>query len=193
MIVSSADNITDFRQSRKHIVAGDERKDFFMAWLLVVPVFVGAFVIEPSEDYWIGAWDVPFRAVAGFLAGLLAAASLWFASSFLCCFFMDVDYVLMETKEIVSLDSRSLFDSGFHPISGQAGIDDLYYFIEKDGNVERKGTIDAYYASIIRSDRIDPCIEFYSPQWAVKGLSWFASPMADDMYKIYVPENSLSW
>ena len=95
------------------------------------------------------------------------------------------------TAAIVSLDSTAAFSNGFHPISGQVGIGDKYYFIEKGDERRQRDSVDAYYASVVRSDEGTPRIEFYSPEWEIEVLSWFASPLAEDIYKIYIPENDL--
>lgn len=162
-----------------------------MAWLLVIPVFMIAFVVDPGEDHWIGSWGIFGRAGIGILAGLLVAVSLWFSASFMCTACMDVEYILYDTKGIASLDSTPAFSNGYHPISGQVGVRDKYYFVEKGDESRQKDSIDAYYASIVRSDLGTPRIEFYSPEWEVEALSWFASPLVDDIYKIYIPENDL--
>lgn len=162
-----------------------------MAWLLVVPVFMIAFVAEPGNDRLFSSWSIFGKLAAGFLAGVVTAFLFWIGASFFCTGLVGIEYTLCETKEIVSLDSSTAFSNGFHPISGQVGIGDKYYFIEKGDESRQRNSVDAYYASIVRSDEGTPRIEFYSPEWEIEVLSWFASPLAEDIYKIYIPENDL--
>lgn len=162
-----------------------------MAWVLIIPICIIGFIVNSADDYWIGSWGTARRAGVGFLAGLLAAFLFWFSASFICTAFVDVEYVLNDVKEIVSLDSSRAFSNGFHPISGEVDIDDRYYFIDKNDASRQKDSIHAYYTSVIRSDDVTPRIEFYSLEWEDEIWSWFASPLVSDMYTVYIPKNDL--
>lgn len=132
-----------------------------------------------------------FQFVIAVLISGLVAVTLWLCSS-VAFSFAEFDYNLTKTKEIVALNDSSAISGRFYLGSGRADEKMKYYFVEE---TEKGKHIDDVYADnayIIESNNETPRVEVCAPGFKNDWMYWFAFPMAENEYRIYIPENSIT-
>ena len=107
----------------------------------------------------------------------------------------DVVYTVSETKYISALNDSTTVSGQFYLGFGKVQEDPQYYFIEDTPAGKRMSSISAENAYLIESDEETPRIETWAAKWTNEELMFWLTlddPSAEPIYKIYIPENSVT-
>lgn len=169
-----------------------------MIWFILGGVaFLGYIVygiVKLAADKYYDWLDFFNVTVISFLVSILLVGCIpLYVVSAICTGCAEMDYKLTETIEITALNDNSAVSGHFYLGSGYVDEDMKYYFIEETEKGKHMDSVDADYSYIIESNNENPRIEVYSPEFKNnKVLRWFATELAADEYRIYIPENSIT-
>lgn len=163
-----------------------------MIWFVLALVCAIVITVRTTKNDRGSFWAGLLFFYSVFLFCSIPAMLLCTLSSVFISSFADVEYSLIETKEIVALNDNSAVSGRFFLGSGRVDEEMKYYFVEETEKGKYTDSISAEYAYVIESDSEVPRIEKHCAEWENDALDWLGCPLEGSHYKIYVPVGSVT-
>ena len=169
------------------------RERVSMIWFIIFGVIgiVIATIITVSEGD--GFFEWLSLSVVAIIAGALVAVLIGIGvSTIASACGAATELVRTDAVEIQALKDNSQISGRFFLGSGRVDEEMHYFYIEETSHGKHMDNVPAKYTHVIESNNERPRVEKYIERYRNVALRWLTVTFFEPLYKIYVPEGSIT-